>query len=83
MFFVIKWMLGCLQDERYGEIAQMQLQGVKYILSDHYISKCVGHHLQVSANLTSNLIGQIKQLFNLNSLLNQWKRLYNWILEAF
>ena len=30
-------------------------------------------------NVTSNLIGQIKQLVHLNSLLNQWKRLYNWI----
>ena len=32
-------------------------------------------------NVTSNLIGQIKQLVNYNSLLDQWKRLYNWILE--
>ena len=31
-------------------------------------------------NVMSNLIGQIKQLVNLNSLLNQWKCLYNWIL---
>ena len=30
-------------------------------------------------NVTSNLIGQIKQLVNYNSLLDQWKRLYNWI----
>ena len=30
-------------------------------------------------NVTSNLIGQIKQLVNYNSLLGQWKRLYNWI----
>ena len=31
-------------------------------------------------DVTSNLIGEIKQLVNWNSLLNQWERLYNWIL---
>ena len=34
-------------------------------------------------NVTSNLICQIKQLVNYNSLLDQWKRLYNWILILF
>ena len=30
-------------------------------------------------NVTSNLIGKIKQLVYYNSVLDQWKRLYNWI----
>ena len=29
--------------------------------------------------VTSSLIGQIKQLVYFNHLLNQWKRLYNWV----